>query len=60
MTPKLLRFAYVCEFLLALIAIFTVWPEIGGASRAGTDALGLEIRLWLSVGGRHRGLYATS
>jgi hypothetical protein len=30
MTPKLLRFAYVCEFLLALAAIFTAWPEIGG------------------------------
>jgi Kef-type K+ transport system membrane component KefB len=30
MTPTLLRFAYVCEFLLALIAIFTAWSEIGG------------------------------
>ena len=30
MTPKLLRFAYVCEFLLALMAIFTAWSEIGG------------------------------
>jgi hypothetical protein len=30
MTPKLLRFAYTCEFLLALIAIFTAWSEIGG------------------------------
>jgi len=30
MTPKLLRFAYACEFLLALIAIFTAWSEIGG------------------------------
>jgi hypothetical protein len=32
MTPKLLRFAYVCEFLLALVAIFTAWSEIGGQS----------------------------
>ena len=30
MTPQLLRFAYTCEFLLALAAIFTAWPEIGG------------------------------
>ena len=32
MTPQLLRFAYICEFLLALAAIFTVWPEIGGVA----------------------------
>jgi len=30
MTQKLLRFAYACEFLLALVAIFTAWSEIGG------------------------------
>ena len=30
MTQKLFRFAYVCEFLLALVAIFTAWSEIGG------------------------------
>ena len=30
MTEKLLRFAYVCEFLLALVAVFTAWSEIGG------------------------------
>jgi hypothetical protein len=30
MTQKLLRFAYTCEFLLALVAIFTAWSEIGG------------------------------
>jgi hypothetical protein len=30
MTHKLLRFAYACEFLLALIAVFTAWSEIGG------------------------------
>ena len=30
MTPQLFRFAYVCEFMLALAAIFTAWPEIGG------------------------------
>jgi hypothetical protein len=30
MTPKTLRFGYVCEFLIALIAIFAAWSEIGG------------------------------
>lgn len=32
MNAKSLRFAYVCEFLLALVAIFTAWSEIGGQS----------------------------
>lgn len=30
MTPRLVRLAYVCEFLLAIVAIFTAWSEIGG------------------------------
>jgi hypothetical protein len=30
MTPKLLRLAYVFEFLVAIVAIFTAWSEIGG------------------------------
>jgi hypothetical protein len=30
MTQKLIRFAYVCEFLLAVLAIFTAWSEVGG------------------------------
>ena len=24
------RFAYACEFLIALLAVFTVWSEVGG------------------------------
>lgn len=32
MTPKLLRLAYAFEFLVALVAIFTAWSEIGGQS----------------------------
>jgi hypothetical protein len=32
MTLQLFRFAYICEFLLALTTIFTVWPEIGGVA----------------------------
>jgi len=30
MNAKLLRLAYVCEFLLAIVAVFTAWSEIGG------------------------------
>lgn len=30
MSPKLLRLAYVFEFLVALVAIFSAWSEIGG------------------------------
>ena len=30
MNNKLLRLVYAFEFLLALVAIFTVWSEIGG------------------------------
>ena len=30
MSPKLLRLVYACEFLVALIAVFTTWSEIGG------------------------------
>jgi hypothetical protein len=30
MNAKLLRLAYASEYLLALVAIFTAWPEIGG------------------------------
>jgi len=30
MLEKIPRFAYVCEFLIALVAIFTAWSEVGG------------------------------
>ena len=30
MTPSLSRIAYVCEFLLALLAITVVWGQVGG------------------------------
>jgi hypothetical protein len=30
MTPKLLRLVYAFEFLIAMVAIFTTWSEIGG------------------------------
>ncbi len=30
MTPQFFRLAYALEFLVALVAIFTAWSEIGG------------------------------
>ena len=30
MTPQVLRLVYAFEFLIALVAIFTVWSEVGG------------------------------
>ena len=30
MPPNLLRLAYVSEFLLALLAILSLWSEVGG------------------------------
>ena len=47
MTKKLLRFAYVCEFLLALVAIFTAWSEIGG--QAALDIMHWGWKLGFSV-----------
>jgi hypothetical protein len=48
MTPKLLRFGYVCEFLVALIAIFAAWSEIGG--QGALDAMHWGWKLGLSMG----------
>lgn len=30
MTPSLVRLAYICEFLLALLVITVVWGQVGG------------------------------
>ena len=37
MKPRLLRLAFVFEFLVALVAIFTAWSEIGG--QAALDSM---------------------
>ena len=47
MTRKLLRLAYVIEFLIALVAIFTAWSEIGG--QAALDLMHWGWKLGLSV-----------
>ncbi len=30
MSTAWLRFAYVCQFLLAVVAVFTLWSQVGG------------------------------
>ena len=55
MNHKLLRFAYTCEFLLALVAIFTAWSEIGGQNALDVMhwgwKLGLSLALALAIVG---------
>lgn len=48
MTRRLLRLAYAIEFLLALVAIFTAWSEIGG--QAALDVMHWGFKLGLSLG----------
>ncbi len=47
MTQKLLRLIYAFEFLIALVAIFTAWSEIGG--QAALDLMHWGWKLGLSV-----------
>ncbi|MGH9582790.1 MAG: hypothetical protein ACRD4O_07640 [Bryobacteraceae bacterium] len=47
MTPKLLRLAYAFEFLVAVVAIFTAWSEIGG--QATLDLMYWAWKLGLSL-----------
>jgi glucan phosphoethanolaminetransferase (alkaline phosphatase superfamily) len=46
MTPRLLRLVYAFEFLIALVAIFTVWSEVGG--QAALDLMHWGWKLGLS------------
>jgi hypothetical protein len=48
MTPKHLRFIYVFEFLIAVIAIFTAWSEVGG--QADLDLMHLGWKFGLGFG----------
>ena len=47
MTRKLLRLAFALEFLLAIVAIFTAWSEVGGQSVL--DAMAWFWKLGLSL-----------
>jgi hypothetical protein len=47
MSPRLLRLIYAFEFLIALVAIFTVWSEVGG--QAALDLMYWAWKLGFSV-----------
>jgi hypothetical protein len=49
MTPKQLRIVYVFEFLIALVAIFTTWSEIGGQAALDLMHWGWKLGFSLSL-----------
>lgn len=49
MTPKHLRFIYVFEFLIAVIAIFTAWSEVGGQAALDLMQWGWKFGLGLGL-----------
>jgi len=48
MTPKLIRLAYAIEFLIAMMATFTAWSEIGGQD--ALDLMPWEWKFGFSIG----------
>jgi hypothetical protein len=51
MRRKLLRLVYAFEFLVALIAIFTAWSEIGGQAALDLMHWGWKLGLSLALAG---------
>lgn len=51
MRPKLLRLVYAFEFLIALVAIFTAWSEIGGQAALDLMHWGWKLGLSLALAG---------
>jgi len=51
MRPKLVRLAYAFEFLVALVAIFTAWSEIGGQAALDLMHWGWKLGLSLALAG---------
>jgi hypothetical protein len=49
MTSKLLRLAYVGEFLLAVIAVYTAWSEIAGQAPLDLMYWGWKLGLGLAL-----------
>jgi hypothetical protein len=49
MTPKLLRLAYAIEFLVAMMATFTAWSEIGGQDALDLMPWGWKLGFSLSL-----------
>jgi hypothetical protein len=55
---SILRLAYTTQFLIALIAIFVVWSEVGGQSHL--DLLPWTVKLGLSVAAAYGVVRATA
>lgn len=51
MTPKLLRLAWTVEFLVAVVAVFTAWSEIGGQAALDLMYWAWKLGLGLSLAG---------
>jgi hypothetical protein len=49
MDPKILRIVYIAEFLLALIAVFTAWSQIGGQGHLDQMAWYLKLSLGMLI-----------
>ena len=60
MTPKLLRLAYLSEFFVAVIAIFTAWSEIGGQAALDSMPWGWKFGLGLGLSAASVGFTAGS
>jgi hypothetical protein len=59
MNAKLLRLAYVCEFLLAIVAIFTAWSEVGGQAALDLMYWGWKLGLGVALAAAIVGLTAS-
>ena len=57
MDRKLLRLVYIFEFLVALIAVFTLWSQVGG--QAHLDLMAWYFKLGLGVGMAYATVRAT-
>jgi hypothetical protein len=51
MTKRLLRLAYAFEFLVAIVAVFTAWSEIGGQDALDLMHWGWKLGLGLGMSG---------
>jgi hypothetical protein len=51
MTAKLLRLLFVLEFLIAVVALFTAWSEIGGQAALDLMHWGWKLGLSLAFAG---------
>jgi hypothetical protein len=49
MDPKLLRIVYIAEFLLALIAVYTVWSQVGGQGHLDQMAWYLKLPIGMLI-----------